>query len=443
MTNVRLLGVVLKVSRCIVALTQFGTAYLRLMLVRKLSRHTSILIIPGDVKSLVGSRGDQALLTAVRDTILTKNCSARISILLERGKAIEEALGLGFCPLEFWDLSPRSWRFKQILNCFDASIMVGADVMDGHYSVGRTMKFWSILDQAARQGLKSLVMGCSYNANQNSKLSEHISRVSNEVVVNLRDPLSWRRFSSHYPNRGLLTADVAFLLKPSLREAISSDVTSWITARKLSGDTIIAFNINPHLILKIPGVSGSDLINISCSAIKHVALNQGVSFLLIPHDYRDDSDDEAYLYEIEQCLRNDLGERILLLKGQPQATEIKTIVSYVDAVVTGRMHLAIATLGQGVPVAAIVYQGKFEGLMEHFGLPGWLSISPHDALREGALINLIARVLLERVVLTEQIKQRLPAVVALSAINFEHLFKMWESSRNCQARGMFSETAVH
>jgi colanic acid/amylovoran biosynthesis protein len=58
-----------------------------------------------------------------------------------------------------------------------------------------------------------------------------------------------------------------------------------------------------------------------------------------------------------------------MLTGEPSAAELKQLAAKLDGVVTGRMHLAIAALGSGVPVATFAYQDKFEGLLMLFGLP--------------------------------------------------------------------------
>lgn len=65
-----------------------------------------------------------------------------------------------------------------------------------------------------------------------------------------------------------------------------------------------------------------------------------------------------------------------------------------DAVVTGRMHLAIACLGQSVPAACISYQDKVEGLYQLLGLEG-LAIDAQfvhspDA-STGLMVNLIEK----------------------------------------------------
>jgi polysaccharide pyruvyl transferase WcaK-like protein len=93
--------------------------------------------------------------------------------------------------------------------------------------------------------------------------------------------------------------------------------------------------------------------------------------------------------------------------------EIKAMVAGLDFVLSGKMHLAIAALGQGVPVACIAYQDKFEGLFQHFELDG-LTIQPQDVVEPGKLAAFFIEKYEQREALASQVRQRLPAVRELS-----------------------------
>ena len=75
--------------------------------------------------------------------------------------------------------------------------------------------------------------------------------------------------------------------------------------------------------------------------------------------------------------------------------------------------LAIAALGQGVPVACIAYQDKFEGLFQHFELDG-LTIQPQDVVEPGKLAAFFIEKYEQREALASQVRRRLPAVRELS-----------------------------
>jgi polysaccharide pyruvyl transferase WcaK-like protein len=94
----------------------------------------------------------------------------------------------------------------------------------------------------------------------------------------------------------------------------------------------------------------------------------------------------------------------------------------VDGVITARMHLCIAALGMGLPVAALTYQDKFQGLFHHFGLSeDWL-LAPEQILAGNALEKMMLRFIDENAVLKRQVQARLPEVKRLAMLNFESLF---------------------
>jgi polysaccharide pyruvyl transferase WcaK-like protein len=94
---------------------------------------------------------------------------------------------------------------------------------------------------------------------------------------------------------------------------------------------------------------------------------------------------------------------------------MKYVAGEMDAVLTGRMHLAIAALGCGVPVACITYQGKFEGLFEHFDLPP-LMLDP-VRVSETSLTNLLLDLIERRLELRDHVHDRLDRVISLSQAN--------------------------
>jgi polysaccharide pyruvyl transferase WcaK-like protein len=97
---------------------------------------------------------------------------------------------------------------------------------------------------------------------------------------------------------------------------------------------------------------------------------------------------------------------------------MKAICASLDLVITGRMHLSIAGLGEGTPVGCIVYQDKFEGLIEgHFQLQDVL-IEPAEAFAPGGFHKFLARLLPRLPEVREKIQERLPHVRELAEENF-------------------------
>lgn len=83
------------------------------------------------------------------------------------------------------------------------------------------------------------------------------------------------------------------------------------------------------------------------------------------------------------------------------------------------MHLAIGSLGKGVPVLCVTYQDKFEGLFSHFDLPASMLLSTPRALDPAALEQAIDGFVADLDGLRDMVAGALPAVQARSRVNYE------------------------
>jgi polysaccharide pyruvyl transferase WcaK-like protein len=95
---------------------------------------------------------------------------------------------------------------------------------------------------------------------------------------------------------------------------------------------------------------------------------------------------------------------------------MKAISGVCDLVLSGRMHLAIASLGQGVPVICLTYQDKFEGLMEYFDLTG-NTFSPQAVLDSDDLSERMFDYLDNCSELKKKVRDALPKVIEMSRAN--------------------------
>ena len=80
------------------------------------------------------------------------------------------------------------------------------------------------------------------------------------------------------------------------------------------------------------------------------------------------------------------------------------------------MHVSIACLGQGTPVACITYQGKFEGLFRHFELEG-MTIEPSQAFQAGSLVKFLMPLIEKRDDISKHIQLKLPQIQQLAQAN--------------------------
>lgn len=383
------------------------------------SRELSALIIPP--AQVPGGLGDDAMLSSIIGHLLSHDFK-RIGIVTFDTR---HKWGMQEFVTEVVGTVARADKFQLVkaLSSYTHLYCVGADVLDGFYSDIDACDRLRLVEIAAKLGLKTTIVGFSFNEKPTPKAVEAFSKLPSNVHLCCRDSISRQRLSRYiqYPIR--LVSDVAFLLQPINESDLVSRMADWIANQKADGRTVVGFNAK-HLY---PGegkqISNGDLINIYASALATVfQQDPTISFLLIPHDTRGALSDVALAEAIFNALPAEMQPYCTQVPLPCRSAEIKGIGAHLDMVVTGRMHLAIACLGQVTPVAGITYQGKFEGLFEHFNLnPQKVLITPENALQAGKLAAFMMNVIPQREAIKEQIQAELGKVQALARQNFVDL----------------------
>ena len=302
-----------------------------------------------------------------------------------------------------------------------AVVTLGADVIDGIYGHAVELQRLEWLDLKARQGKTVAVLGCSISASPHPAVMAKIAAMP-FLRVYLRDEISLSRFEAAVGRPGTLVADTAFLLRPEITTAAGQGAANWIAAQRAAGRQVLAVNASGHTLEKMQG-RGVDA---------HVAALRGWmgagsdrAALFVPHDFRpaptgDVEAVEAIAGALEEDFGAAAGGRLHVLRAPFNAWDLKALMGQVDALLTGRMHLSIAALGMGTPPLCVVYQGKYEGLMRHFGIDGLL-MEPEEMLEAETVAARIGRLMDDAPGLRARIEDRLPAVTALSRRNFEWL----------------------
>jgi polysaccharide pyruvyl transferase WcaK-like protein len=291
--------------------------------------------------------------------------------------------------------------------------------MDGHYVPLDALTRWFLADVAARQGVQSTILGFSFNHHPPAWLRYALNSISNRVAIKVRDPISLERFQRFTRARAELVADVAFLLEPRGGSQAAERIQEWAQRRRSEGDVVLGFNIHPMLIRDMDGARVRALVDGARRGLTEIMEHGGVSVLLIPHDDRGTKGDLVCLAPLRETLAGRFGDRVTGPASGLGAAELKAAVGSTDAVITGRMHLAIAALGQGKPVGVLTYQDKFQGLFELFGLPKRLLIDPESRTFSGDLYAAIAYLLQERSGLEQLVTSRLPGIRVMARGNFD------------------------
>ncbi len=182
--------------------------------------------------------------------------------------------------------------------------------------------------------------------------------------------------------------------------------------------------INIHILLlkKLEGVAANDLVQVLAETIiKLHQDNQQLSFIFLPHDRRkiNGFNDDILSKKVMESLPDEVASSCFKIPFPCLAREMKAIVKHIDCVLTGRMHLGITCLGQGTPIACITYQGKFQGLYQHFNLEP-LFIEPKKLFvpNQNELVELVHKLIAQRQSLQEQVISKLDEFKELSQDNF-------------------------
>ncbi|BCX82116.1 colanic acid/amylovoran biosynthesis protein [Methylomarinovum caldicuralii] len=298
--------------------------------------------------------------------------------------------------------------------------LIGADVMDGYYSRAETIAKIELARVAALCGLKTTLLGFSFNANPDEACVNALKTFPDHVNVNARDPVSHRRLSKHLGRNILFSADLAFLLPPDTSRSAVRNLVDQLLSLKREGRILVGINVSYLILGKAPTLANIDslLAQVRSTLLEIATLKQNISFVLIPHDLRGPMNDRVLSERLAAGLEGQLGKNQIVHLAEPlNSAETKAVCAQLDAAFTCRMHFGIACLSQGVPIAAIGYQGKFEGLMELFGLEGLLL---PDAIRLDldAFSTVLRRLIENRLELQTIVRSKLDAVYRLAANNF-------------------------
>lgn len=318
----------------------------------------------------------------------------------------------------FWQASAR-----RAVASANSLFVIGADMLDGAYRPNASLALMQIADEAGRAGIPSTITGFSFNQRPDARCVEMLRAIAERVRLCVRDPQSYERVVERVGDKVIYVADVAFMLPPDETAPEAVEAIDWINRRKARGDFVLGLNLNPLLSSHFGMASYQELVAVALKAIDRFAerlgQEQDVSIVGIPHDRRQTPSDRALLQEVARQLpqtRQHL--EMKLFPDTASAGAVKAVCGHLHLLLTGRMHAAIASLGQGTPVMPIDNQGKVRGLLDHFRLPE-LAVS-RDLLNEPeALAERLQDSAQREQDLRRAISRRWPYVRALSMRNFD------------------------
>jgi polysaccharide pyruvyl transferase WcaK-like protein len=301
-------------------------------------------------------------------------------------------------------------------------------LIDGYYGEIWAAKLLIAADIAARMKIPVSILGFSFNRNPSALVIDILNELHQDVALNVREPTSLERLHRLTSARGIIVADSAFSLRAKTTSSVEA-TSGWVAQHQRAGRKVVAFNIHPMLFPRASCEQIKTLIAKSADALSEVSKLRRVAWLLLPHDFRAKLSDELCLKPLMNRLQPCLGNEIRYFEGEHLASVLKGVSGTLDGIVTARMHLAIAALGQRVPVAGLAYQDKFEGLFGHFELSEEFLLSPSAVLESNNLRELLIRFYDNIPRLKETVIRRLPAVTAMSEENFRILQSSQSAAR--------------
>lgn len=381
----------------------------------------------------VGSLGDEAMVQASARHLRQRGFT-RVTLACRgagepwpAGGDIDAVLDLGRDePAGF---PRRQWRelavqARFLAACRDHShfYVLGADMMDGFYSPRETLLKLALAERAAQAGLAASIIGFSFNPQPAPAVVRRFRRLSPRVRLGARDPISQSRLATAAARPVAGTADVAFLLDADPQAPGVASAREWIASQRARGRLVVGVSANYQTASAGRGDPLESLIGAYAQAIATIVDHPlAASVLLLAHDRRlmDGVIDDFSLAErVWERLPATARRHAVVVDRACGARAIKAIVADLDVVVAGRMHLVIASLGQGVPAAAITYQGKFEGLYSLFELDG-LTLAPAQVRDGEALASLVTHLAARREEIRAQLAAHLGRVRELAARNFD------------------------
>lgn len=388
------------------------------------SKAESLVIVPCDPESIGGSRGDEAMIVATIQFYTSLNPTLPIYIVSADNAGNEYISSLPYTnikPLKCWyGAYPLEKLYNTILSVQPKDVCIlGADCMDGFYSPYISLMLLAIHDLFSQtQNVKSHLLAFSFNASPSWMMRYAFKKVNKQLAINLRDYVSHTRYEKMVGNAGVL-ADAAFSLQYDEHFAGYDRMKEWCSKQRKECKKIVAFNLHP--MLRQYNYS-EEIVDDAKKVTKNLAVMmhryKSVAIVLLPHDARKRISDNNMLSIVYDELKNEYADRLYYDAKVYHAAQLKGMCGLFDALISSRMHLAIAALGREVPVMAATYQGKFEGLFQHFGLSEEYLMAPL-AFCTDEFQYVLDKFFDNHNELHNIIKEALPKVLTLSKKNFQ------------------------
>lgn len=235
--------------------------------------------------------------------------------------------------------------------------------------------------------------------------------------VTIRDELTRKHLEKVALARApLLTADLAFLLRPSSAERVDEILATEGVPKsaRLDGASVSQL-CEKHF--RNSHSSDESFTDLFAHCLDSYVQEHGTHVVFISHvtGPRSEHDDRIIARAVRERMKHK--SKAHVLQGDYRPDELKGVISRCETFVGCRMHANIAALSTGVPIVAIAYSHKAPGIMELFGQrPRALPVAE---LTEAKLDQALADLAANGDEIRKTLKTRLDDVKRQSARNIE------------------------
>ncbi len=213
-----------------------------------------------------------------------------------------------------------------------------------------------------------------------------------------------------------VTADLAFLLKPGSPQrarALLDEEGLRTNSKKILGVSLST--LVERMYIKQSGAASRDFISLMAGVLDHCAEAFNVQIMFVSHVLGPASgkDDRNICRRVAQRMK----KPSIVLNGEHRPDDIKGIIACCSMFLGARMHANIAALSSGVPVLALSYSHKTQGIMDMLGQSDMV-LRGAD-LEKSKLIESLATLWAQRDKRCDDLRTRLPELHRLANDNIE------------------------
>lgn len=321
-------------------------------------------------------------------------------------------------------LKSRNWHFKQILETDMVANITGGDSFSDIYGMRRfVLGFlcnWLVIFLRKRLILLPQTYG-PFRRSLTKALAKYVLNYASLIYSRDQASVEYAKSLLNTPmgnGKVRFAPDVAFILdsqKPS-----DMDIGLLLDVRT-NESVVVGINVSGLLCYGRYAENNTfglkeDYRRIICRIVDFLMAKKNVLILLVSHmspppemaEVERIENDFAACISIYKEFSTIYPQRIFIVRGSYNHSQIKYIIGLCDFFIGSRMHACIAALSQGIPVVGIAYSKKFEGVFETIGCKQMVADMHHSGTDE--ILDTVTRAFEQRETIARHLEVVIPEV---------------------------------